>query len=418
MAADLRLIVHAAEGDARKLAVCGARNAHGDAGFARARRADETQHAALCVRGELAHGQRLNDAVFHLFQPEMILIEDLSGLPDVQCFLGADVPRKVQAHIQIVADDRSFRRAERLLFQAVDLLEQPLLGVLRKLQRLDLRPVFVQLLRRIVRLAKLALDDLELLAQQILLLRLIHALLCRLLQTALQVQHLDLTAEHFRELCKPAARPQFLQQLLLLLRTEVHMLRNEICHERGVRAAEDVDDRLRREIARCMDIVVKQIAAVADERFNAGRASLLRIRQRVDYGHEAGRRRCDRRDLAPDQALHHDADGLVAGLLHHLLDAADRADCIHIVRRGHVGRHLLLRGEENNLILAHRLIQRRDRHGPLHVKIQQHAGKHGQPAQRHHRQLPALFKFVIRILHSASPFKKGAGEAGDAQFSR
>ena len=109
MAADLRLVVHAAEGNARELAVRGMGNAHGDARLARARRADQTQHAALDIGRELAHGQIFRDAVLDLFEAEMLIVEHFARGAHIEPLLGAGVPRHLEADVQIIADDSRLR---------------------------------------------------------------------------------------------------------------------------------------------------------------------------------------------------------------------------------------------------------------------------------------------------------------------
>ena len=210
MAADLRLVVHAAEGDARELAVRSMGDAHGDARLAGARRADEAQHAALDIGRELAHGQILCDPVLDLLKPEVLFVKHLARGAHIEPFLGARVPRQIETNVQIIADDRRLRRAERLLFEPVNLFEQALLGVLRQVQGKNFLAIGRALRVRIIGLAELRLDDLHLLAQQILLLRLVQAVLRRLLELMLQAEHACLMQQHFRELGQSPTRARFL----------------------------------------------------------------------------------------------------------------------------------------------------------------------------------------------------------------
>ena len=276
----------------------------------------------------------------------------------------------------------------------------------------DLLTVVRALGVRIVGLAELRLNDLHLLAQQILLLRLIQPVLCRLLELMLQAEHSRLVQQHFRELGQSPARARLLQQLLLLFRTQEHVLGDKIRHERRVRAAEHADDRLRRHVAGRGNIGIKQIAAVTDERLGARRFPLLHIRHRLDLGHKAGRVRAHGQRPAALDALGHDADGLGAGLLHHLLDAADRAHAVHIVRGGNVGRNVFLRDQVDDLIVAHGHVQRRDGHAALDLEGQHHARKHGQAAQCHHGQAAPGGEFRMIhsrcVIHSDSSFAQGS----------
>src|SRR5205823_10805299 len=87
VAADLGLVVHAAERDALELAPRGARDRLAERGLAHAGRADEAQDRALAVRVELAHREMLEDAALDLVQAEVILVEHAPRLRDVY-FLG------------------------------------------------------------------------------------------------------------------------------------------------------------------------------------------------------------------------------------------------------------------------------------------------------------------------------------------
>ena len=109
MAADLGLVVDAAERDALELAPRGARDRLAERGLADARRADEAQDRALAGRVELAHGEVLEDPVFHVLQALMVLVEDPPSVVDVQGIVRADVPRKLREPIQIGPDPAVLR---------------------------------------------------------------------------------------------------------------------------------------------------------------------------------------------------------------------------------------------------------------------------------------------------------------------
>ena len=276
------------------------------------------------------------------------------------------------------------------------------------MQRLNFLPIGGALGVGVVRLAELRLNDLHLLAQQILLLCLVEAILRRLLKLMLQAEHTRLMQEHFRQQREPPARACLLKQLLLLLRTEEHVLRDEIRHKAGVCAAKQRNDRLRRHVAGHGHIGVKQVAAVAYERFGPRGLPLGNIRKRLDLRNEAGGIGAHGQRPAALDALGYDADGLAAGLLHHLLDAADRTHAVDILRGGDIRRNVDLRHQIDDLIVAHGHVQRRDGHAALDLKGQHHARKHGQAAQRHHRQAaPAgKFRMIHRscVIHSDSSF--------------
>ena len=83
MAADLRLIVHAAEAHAPELKSERPGDALAERGLAHARRSDEAQDRAAALRVELAHREKLEDAALDLLEPVVILVEYLTGALDV-----------------------------------------------------------------------------------------------------------------------------------------------------------------------------------------------------------------------------------------------------------------------------------------------------------------------------------------------
>ena len=115
MAADLGLVVHAAKRQSHKFAVGGAGDAHGDARFTGARRANQAEQPAFELRAELTDGEVFQDAFLDLVQAKMILVQDLSGLVNIQRFLGFDAPGQLEDRVQITAQHSRFRRAEGLL---------------------------------------------------------------------------------------------------------------------------------------------------------------------------------------------------------------------------------------------------------------------------------------------------------------
>ncbi len=87
MAADLRLVAHAAEGDAHELAAERAGDRLAERGLADAGRPDEREHRTgttaaddvePAVRATGAHREVLDDAVLHVVQPVVIGVENLA----------------------------------------------------------------------------------------------------------------------------------------------------------------------------------------------------------------------------------------------------------------------------------------------------------------------------------------------------
>ena len=113
VAADLGLVVHAAHGDARELAAQGARDGAAERRLAHAGRPDEAQDRALEDGLQLQHGQVIEDALLHLLQIVVVLVQNLGGALDVD--LGAARRRsRAGGHpLQIGAGDAVFGRGRR-----------------------------------------------------------------------------------------------------------------------------------------------------------------------------------------------------------------------------------------------------------------------------------------------------------------
>src|SRR5262249_17888630 len=101
MTADLRLVVHTAQRDAHELAPQGLGDALAKRSLAHARRADKAQNRAMTRRVELAHREKLENALLDLFEAEMILVQNSTRLREVDLLLGLDLPRQLDQPIDV-----------------------------------------------------------------------------------------------------------------------------------------------------------------------------------------------------------------------------------------------------------------------------------------------------------------------------
>ncbi len=76
VAPDFGLVPHAPQGDAHELAPHGPGDGLPERGLAHSRRPHETEDGAFHLLVEFADAQVLEDAVFDLFQVEMVLIQE------------------------------------------------------------------------------------------------------------------------------------------------------------------------------------------------------------------------------------------------------------------------------------------------------------------------------------------------------
>ena len=108
--ADFGLVAHAAQRHADEFAARGLGDRFAERGLADAGRADEAEDRALELVGAALHGEILDDAVLHLLEAEVIVVEHLLRVAQVVLHLGLHAPRDRQQPVEIVAHDRRFRR--------------------------------------------------------------------------------------------------------------------------------------------------------------------------------------------------------------------------------------------------------------------------------------------------------------------
>ena len=201
MAADLGLVVHAAQADARELAAHGAGDRLAERGLADAGRSDEAQDRRLAFGRQLAHGQVLDDALLDLLQAEMVVRRARGGPRRCRSAAPRAAPRAARSasrdrcgSCRARPPPRACARSRRssLRASALDLRRHLRLGD-RLVEVGDL------LLARIV-LAQLALDRRHLLAQQ-------HLALARVERGLGLLADLAATAAALRAAWPAAARP-------------------------------------------------------------------------------------------------------------------------------------------------------------------------------------------------------------------
>ena len=94
VSADLRLIPSPAQAPPAEFTAHGMCNGARNAGFSRTRRADKAEDRPFDVLFLLANGQVLHDALFHLIQAEMLIIQRALGIVQIKIILGTNAPRQ------------------------------------------------------------------------------------------------------------------------------------------------------------------------------------------------------------------------------------------------------------------------------------------------------------------------------------
>ena len=207
MAADLRLVAHAADREADELAPERVRDRVPERGLADARRPDEAEDLPRDLVAQLRDGEVLDDPVLHLLEVEVVVVEHLPRVLEVEVVVGVDAPRQRQDPLEVGADDAVLGGCRRQPLEAAELAVGGLADVVR--QRGQLGEPLAQLLDlgllRVV-LAELLLDRLQLLAQEVLALALLHLRLDLRLDLRAELEHLELPAEDRRHLAQALRR--------------------------------------------------------------------------------------------------------------------------------------------------------------------------------------------------------------------
>ena len=226
VAADFCLVAHTAERQAGQLPVQRPCNRNCDGRFAHARRADQAEDLSRQLRGQLAHGQRFENALFDRLKAEVVLVEDFRGGLHVQPLFRFLIPRQIEHGIEIVAQDGGLGGAGLLARKARHFAQQLFFRLLRELQRLNFRAVGIRV--AVVVLAELLADDVQLLAQIIIALVLVDVLLHLIVDLAFQPQDIQLLRHHADAKLQPVDGGQRLEHALLVLIAERRVLRDEI----------------------------------------------------------------------------------------------------------------------------------------------------------------------------------------------
>ena len=217
VAADFRFVVHPAERNADELAAHGPRDRFSKRGLAHARRPDEAQDRALHPRLQLLHREVIEDALLHLHQVEVILVENLLGLGDVHLLVaraGGLVPRQRGHPFQVGPRNHVLGRSRSHLRQALELPLAFLLCVGRHAGLFDLLAQLFDFRLAVLGFAQLLLNGLHLLAQQEFALALVHLLLHLVVNLGAQLEDFLFFGKLVDQDFQPLADAECFKQLL------------------------------------------------------------------------------------------------------------------------------------------------------------------------------------------------------------
>ena len=122
MAPDIRFVMNTAQGDTDHLSVQAPGDGIGNGGFTHAGRSHQAKNLGRHMGRQLPDSNGFQNPLLYLFQPEMVVLQNLGGGLDVKALLGAFVPGQVQHRIQIPPQDRGLGGAKGLLAKLLDIL--------------------------------------------------------------------------------------------------------------------------------------------------------------------------------------------------------------------------------------------------------------------------------------------------------
>ena len=299
----------------------------GNAGFARARRADKTEDRAFDVLLFLANGQIFHYALFHLFQPVMLFIQNALGIGQIKVVLGAHAPGQIQNRFDIGLRNRRLRRALRKMHQARQLFAHLFPGLGAKARFIRLLAKRVYFFGGIL-LAKLGLDGLDLLSEVIFFLRFIHRNAHALMDFSLHIQQFDFAAEHTEQQLHPRIHVDGFQNILPLIHMHQRFHRHFIRQLPGLFNFVDDGAHLGRHLAGEHGIVLRHLHQHAHGSFLLGIGRrLLPGGQLLHLHAHIGLRAFHLRDFRTVQPLHQHSD-MIARQSQHLLHFAHGSDSI------------------------------------------------------------------------------------------
>ena len=308
MAPDLGLVMHAAEAEPHEFAARGARNRLAERGLADARRADEAEDRALALGVQLAHGEIFEDALLDLGQAVMVLIEDAARLGDVDAILREDRPGKLDQPIEIGADHAVLGGRLGHALEPLQLFQRLLLGLLRHASLRDRLAQLGDLGLAVLAFAEFLLNLAQLLAQDVLALAAGERFLRLLADLLRQPQHLDLLGEVAQQLVETRADVERLEQVLLLGRSEIGHVGDEIRERRGRLHLLDGAGNLLRHVGQERNGLARPLLQLVHAGGDLGRID-LGLADLLDFGREEGVARQEFEHAEPPRRRGQPGDG-------------------------------------------------------------------------------------------------------------
>ena len=384
MAAHLGLVAHAAQRHAHEVAPRRLRDGLAERGLAHAGRPDQAQDRPLDLRAAALDRQVLDDPLLDLLEAEVVGVEHLLRLDDVVADLGALLPGDGEHPVEVVAHHRRLGAHRRHAAELLEFLQRLLARFLRQLGGLDPRLELGGFVLAVLALAEFLLDRLELLVQVVLALRLLHLPLHAVADALLHLQHADLALHMGEDTLEPRGDGGRLQQLLLLGDLEAEVGGDGVGELRGLLDLVDRDEHLGRDLLVELDVLLELGDDRARQRLRLARfgggfldgfGEGLEVVRGLLEGHDLGA------PAAFDQHLHR-----AVGQFQQLQHRGDGADLVEVVRARVVLRRVLLRDEEDLLVVLHHRLERADGFLAADEEGDDHVREHHDVPQGEHRK--------------------------------
>ena len=410
--ADIRCIVNAAQRDPGHFPVQAPGNGISNGGLTHTGRANQTQDLRRHLRGHLPDGDGLQNALLNLFQAIVLTLQNLGCCFHTDPLLGGSIPGQFQNRIQIIAQNRCFGRTKGLLFQPFQVLKQLLFRGFLQIQGQDLLFI-VGKFRPVVPLAQFLADDLHLLPQIIIPLIPVDVGMGLLLNSGLQMEHLDLPTQQTQRAFQTAGGIELAQEFGLIRIVDTGILGNGIRQITGVAGGDHAQQNTLGRMLRQLHIGAVQGIGFPAHGMVPGGIRYLRLRNCLHVRLQKGFKSGQLPDPTPAQTGDQYPKGLPMGL-EDLLDLHYHTNRIQLIQIRVIIHNVLLRHKENMLTAFHSVFQRLDGLHPAHIKVDCLVWEHRQAPQGHHRQSAGYDQFAHKITFVYLE-RKGAANAAPLQ---
>jgi hypothetical protein len=397
VAADFRLVVHAAQRNAGELPAQRARNRAPERGLAHAGRPEEAQDRTLGARLHLADGQVVKNALLHLFEVVVILLEDGVRLGDVDVLrAGGLVPRQRGHPLEVSARNHVLGRGRGHFLEPLQLAVALLARLGGHLRLFDLLAQLLDFGDGVVGFAQFLVNRLQLFAQQVFTLALAHLLLDLLLNLRAQLEHFALATQFAHERLQALVHVGRFEQFLPRLRGERrHVPGDEIAQAAGVGHGGGGIGQVVGKLRRADHHLAEQIDHTQLQRFPLGIRPGVHIGQRLNAGAQEGPHPQQFHQTEPVETFE-EGDHVAIRHPHQLVHLGERANAVQVGGSGILNARIVLGNDTHKFLFAFERIHQGERRFPADRQGQHDTRKQHGVAYRQDRQ---FFRNSIRLGH-------------------